>query len=156
MTEADISKFTDTMQSSPDATAIGALLGLGAGLIIFVCIIGLAIIVLEIIGLVKTFKKAGEPGWAAIIPFYNFFVLIKIAKLEWWHFLIVIAITALTTVENDTVSGLAGLAYLVYLFVINIKLTKAFGRGAGLGVVCTLFPYIGYMILGCGSAKYEK
>ena len=156
MTEADISKFTDTISSSPDATVLGAILGLGIGILIFVCIIGIAVLILEIIGLVKTFKKAGEPGWAAIIPFYNVFVLIKIAKLEWWHFLIVIALSELMTVENDTVSGLSGLAYLAYLFVINIKLTKAFGRGAGLGVVCTLFPYIGYMILGCGSAKYEK
>lgn len=148
--------FSNLIQSNPDASALGALIGLGVGIIVFIAIIAIVLTILEIVGLWKSFNKADQPGWAAIIPFYNVFVLIKTAKMEWWHFLIVLALAFLTTVDSDTVSGLAGLAYVVYWFVINIKFAKAFGRGAGLGIVCTLFPYIGYMILGCGSAEYEK
>lgn len=34
-------------------------------------ILYLAVIVLTIAGMWKTFDKAGQPGWAAIVPFYN-------------------------------------------------------------------------------------
>ena len=41
-------------------------------------LIGLALTVLAIIAMWKMFEKAGEPGWAAIVPFYNIYVLFKI------------------------------------------------------------------------------
>lgn len=37
-----------------------------------------AVIVLAIAGMWKTFEKAGQPGWAAIVPFYNWWIWIKI------------------------------------------------------------------------------
>ncbi len=148
--------MTTTATTSDLNAALGSLLGAAVGVLIFVLILFIAALILEIIGLWKTFNKAGQPGWAAIIPFYNAFVLIKTAKMEWWHFLILFGLGFVYGLKIDYLSGLAGLATCVYMFVINIKLAKAFGRSAGLGVVCTLFPFIGYMILGCGPAKYEK
>jgi hypothetical protein len=50
-------------------------------------LLGLAVAVLAIIGMWKVFEKAGEPGWAAIIPFYNAYVLFKITWGEGWMFL---------------------------------------------------------------------
>ncbi|HMX58702.1 MAG TPA: signal peptidase I, partial [Leptospiraceae bacterium] len=48
-------------------------------------LIGLVIAVIYIVGLYKTFEKAGQPGWAAIIPLYNMIVLLKVAgKPMWW------------------------------------------------------------------------
>ena len=41
-------------------------------------VVYLAIAVLGIVAMWKIFEKAGEPGWAAIIPFYNLYVLFKI------------------------------------------------------------------------------
>ncbi|MEZ4508200.1 MAG: DUF5684 domain-containing protein [Eubacteriales bacterium] len=41
-------------------------------------LLGIALGVLAIVALWKIFEKAGEPGWAAIIPFYNAYVLFKI------------------------------------------------------------------------------
>ncbi len=32
-------------------------------------------------GMWKSFEKAGEPGWAALTPFYNLMVVAKIAGL---------------------------------------------------------------------------
>lgn len=46
-------------------------------LVILVISIGLAIF--SIIGQWKMFEKAGEPGWACLIPFYNIWVMVKIA-----------------------------------------------------------------------------
>ena len=42
-------------------------------------VIWLAIVVLVVAGLWKVFVKAGEPGWAALVPIYNLVVLLKIA-----------------------------------------------------------------------------
>ena len=45
----------------------------------------LAFIGLTIAGLWKTFAKAGEPGWAAIVPFYNVYVMTQIVgRPAWW------------------------------------------------------------------------
>lgn len=44
----------------------------------FMTVVYLAVAVLGIVAMWKIFEKAGEPGWAAIIPFYNLYVLFKI------------------------------------------------------------------------------
>ena len=36
----------------------------------------------------RIYQKAGKPGWAAILPFYNLYVLLKIVgKPGWWMLL---------------------------------------------------------------------
>ena len=32
----------------------------------------------------RVFTKAGEPGWAVLVPFYNIIVLLKIIGRPWW------------------------------------------------------------------------
>lgn len=43
---------------------------------------GFMITVLAIIGMWKLFEKANEPGWAAIIPIYNMWIMAKIAGIN--------------------------------------------------------------------------
>lgn len=45
---------------------------------IIFAIIYIAIIVAVIAGGWKMFTKAGQPGWACIIPFYNLYVITQI------------------------------------------------------------------------------
>lgn len=54
---------------------------LGAFLIVYLILIfvSLAVGILDIISYWKLFEKAGEPGWKSLIPFYNLFVITKIA-----------------------------------------------------------------------------
>jgi hypothetical protein len=42
-------------------------------------IILLAVIVLMVVAMWKVFTKAGEPGWAAIVPIYNIIVFLRIS-----------------------------------------------------------------------------
>jgi hypothetical protein len=49
------------------AVATGAMAGLGIGFFLVMMVIA----VVFIIGYWKVFEKAGQPGWAAIIPIYN-------------------------------------------------------------------------------------
>ena len=55
------------------------------GLVAILVLVYIAIIVFEIAALWKVFVKAGHPGWAAIIPIYNIYVLLKvIGRPGWW------------------------------------------------------------------------
>ncbi len=52
-----------------------------AGVWVVSCIILLIII----IAWWNIFEKAGQPGWKAIIPLYNAYILLKIVgKPDWW------------------------------------------------------------------------
>jgi signal peptidase I len=49
------------------------------------------LILLPFVGLWKLFEKAGEPGWKAIIPVYNIYVILKLSgRPLWWILLLVI------------------------------------------------------------------
>ncbi|MBN1942160.1 MAG: signal peptidase I [Phycisphaerae bacterium] len=105
---------------------------------VFVVILWAAVVILTIAGMWTTFKKAGRPGWAAIIPFYNMYVATEVAQLSVvWFVLLFIPV-----------------ANLVATIMISIKIAENFGKGGGFGIGLWLLPVIFYPILGFGSAKY--
>ena len=57
--------------------------GYGYGALIASMAQYIIIFVVLCIALWKIFKKAGRPGWAALIPFYNMYVLFIYAKQAW-------------------------------------------------------------------------
>jgi hypothetical protein len=103
-------------------------------------LIWLVLVILAIAGVWKTFSKAGEPGWAAIIPIYNIYVMLKIAgRPAWW--LVVILLIPLVN--------------LIMLIIVAIDIAKAFGKGAGFGLGLALLGFIFFPILGFGDAQYQ-
>lgn len=101
-------------------------------------IIGLAVMVLLIAGIWKLFVKAGQPGWASIVPIYNFVVMLKIAgKPTWWIILLFIPF-----------------ANFIAIILIMIALAKSFGKGTGYGIGCALLGIIFLPLLGFSDAKY--
>ena len=106
---------------------------------ILIPIVWLAIIVVVIAGFWKVFVKAGHPGWAAIIPIYNIYILLKIAgRPGWWLLLFLIPIVS-----------------FVIAIIVAIDVAKAFGKGTGFGVGLALLSPIFYPILGFGDAVYQ-
>jgi hypothetical protein len=64
-----------------------------------------AIAIFEIASLWKVFTKAGQPGWAALIPIFNLVVMLQIAgKPVWWILLYFIPLVnifvAVSTLHN--------------------------------------------------------
>lgn len=118
-----------------DTAGLGALLAF-SGMMMF---IAFACALVVIIGIWKVFTKAGQPGWAAIIPIYNMFVLLKIiGRPAWWILLMLIP-----------------LVNIVIFILVAIDLAKAFGQSAAFGVVLLfLFSIIGYLMLGFGNYRY--
>ena len=75
----------------------GAAAATGIGLVFLVfLLIWLAVIVVIIAGMWKVFTKAGQPGWACIIPIYNIYVLTQVAgKPGWWVILYFVPIVSI-------------------------------------------------------------
>lgn len=102
-------------------------------------IVVLVLAVLIIAGLWACFTKAGEPGWAAIVPFYNVVVMLKIAgKPLWWILLMLIPIVS-----------------LIMSVVVAVEFGKAYGKGLGFGLGLAFLPFIFYPLLGFGDAEHE-
>jgi hypothetical protein len=98
--------------------------------ILFCLVIG----IISIISLWKLFNKANEPGWAAIIPFYNMYVMLRIGKKpDYWLLLLIIPFV--------------NIAY--YIMTLQGFL-KAYGRGDTVSVLLAFFlspiyfPYLAF------------
>ncbi len=108
-----------------------------SGLIILVCEIAFVVIVVASMWIV--FTKAGEPGWAAIIPFYNFIVLCRIGGKPWWWLLLLFI----------------PFVNLIVSIMLSIAVARKFGRGTGFGVGLSLLAFIFYPILAFGDDQYD-
>lgn len=124
------------LQNDAANAAAGGVLAAMGGMFLLVM---LAIVVVLIIGFWKTFAKAGQPGWAAIIPIYNIYIMTKIAgRPGWWVLLFFVPI-----------------ANFVVAIVLAIDIAKSFGQSAVFGVLLLfLLSGIGYLILGFGNYRY--
>ena len=104
-------------------------------------IIGLVIYVIVVVALWRVFTKAGWPGILAIIPIVNMFILVKIAGYSAWLGLLYFI----------------PIANLVLAIIVAIKVGERFGKGGAFSFfLLFLFPFIGYLILGFGDARYAK
>jgi len=84
----------------------------------------------------KIFAKAGQPGWAILVPIYNMIVAVKVmGKPGWWFLLMLIpGVNAI----------LAGL-----------MMAKVFGKGTGFALGLIFLSPIFYPILAFGNAQYQ-
>jgi len=105
----------------------------------FFWICWLAFTILMIAAWWKIFSKAGQPGWAAIIPIYNWIVWCKIVGRPWWWILLL----------------LIPFVNIIILIILMIDLAKSFGKGVGFGIGLILLAVIFFPILGFGSAQYQ-
>ena len=103
-----------------------------------IIIFAIMVSVVEIVGAWFMFQKAGEPGWAAIIPIYNYLIAIKIAGKQWWYILLM-----LIPVVN----------LIIYIMILD-GLSKSFGKGTGFTVGLFFFRFVFIPILGFGDAVY--
>ena len=95
-------------------------------------------------GLWKIFDKAGKPTWAAVVPLYNAWILIKIVgRPTWWFFLLVLPWIITWHHLGPTVS------FAVWI-ILNIDLAKAFGQEHEMGVAAAFLPFVLYPYWGFG------
>jgi hypothetical protein len=105
--------------------------------LVILSIVYIAIIVLVVAAYWKIYVKAGEPGWACLVPIYNIIVFLRIVQRPiWWIVLAFIPVVNLI------------------LIVAIVDLAKSFGKGVGFAIGLIFLPFIFYPILGFGDAQY--
>jgi hypothetical protein len=106
-------------------------------LLIFIFL--LPLLAFQIITRWIVYKKAGKPGWASIVPIYNYIVLLEIVgKPWWWIFLYLIPIV--------------NIVYMIW--TLNL-LSKSFGKDEGFTIGLVLLSIIFFAILAFGNAVYQ-
>ena len=107
-------------------------------------IISLAICVVMIVALWKVFTKAGKPGWAAIVPFYDMWTLFEIGGQKGAYIFFMFIPCA------------GPIIYLVFEIKAYLEIAKRFGKETWFGVLSIFFPYITFPILAFSDAKYSE
>jgi len=101
--------------------------------------IQLVLAAIVVAGMWATFKKAGEPGWAAIVPIYNTYLLVKIGDNAWWWLLLLFV---------PVINVLA-------LAKISVDVAGTFDKGILFGLGLAILPFVCYPILGFGDSQHR-
>jgi hypothetical protein len=120
------------------ASTVVPLQGDGGVELLFV-LLSLAFLVLTVAGTWMTFEKAGRPGWGAIIPIFNTYLMLKIGgNSGWW---------------------LLGLLVPVVNFFVALKMmidvADSFGRGFLFGLGLAFLSFVFWPLLGFGDDTYR-
>ena len=137
--------------SSADASQ--GILNFLAGTMIAIGVIIVICAIIIIVAEVKMFKKGKQPGWAAIVPFYNQYVLCKMVGVNpWW---VLITVVASFIGEVPYVGTIILLAVSIYYAILTgVSTARAFGKDDAFAVGLILLPVVFYPILGFGKAEY--
>ncbi len=121
--------------SDVDSAAMAA----AGGMMVVYSIIAIVFAVIVLVAMWKLFAKAGRPGWAAIVPIYNAYVLFDIVYGNGIKFLL-----CCVPILNAIVS-----------IALYIRLAQVYGKGAGFGIAMLLFPYVCLPMLAFGQSEYQ-
>jgi hypothetical protein len=98
----------------------------------------LALAVVSLVGIWKVFTKAGQPGWACLIPIYNGIVIMRIAgRPVWWILLCLIPIVN-----------------LIVGIIVMLDIASSFGKGPGFGLGLAFLGFVFFPMLGFSDAQY--
>jgi hypothetical protein len=96
----------------------------------------LAVVVLMIAAMWRVFERAGEHGWAVLVPIYNLYILCRVAGMSpWWM------LAAIIPFVN-----------IIFMFANSIGVAQRFGKGVGYGIGLALLPFIFWPMLAWGDS----
>lgn len=110
-----------------DASTSGNVGAADGVLVLVMTVIVLAVTILMVVGMWKLFVKAGRPGWASIVPFYNTYVMVELAGRPIWWFAVILLVPILN---------------VVFGVIVTIDFVKAYGKSTAYGVFSLFFPFI--------------
>ncbi len=122
--------------------------------------------VLIIIAMLKIFEKANLPGYYAIIPVYNVYVLFKLVWNEFnFYFSVVLLILsnilelAFEEIPNVfilVVSLIISIASLIHTIELCKRISRSFNHKVGYTIGLLFLPAVFLLILGLNSDEYKK
>jgi len=102
-------------------------------------IIGLAVAIFYIFCAWRIFEKAGQPGWMAIIPILNIFILIQIAGKDWWWIILFFI----------------PIVNFIAVIMVWHGVSENFGHGIGFTLGLIFLGPIFIPILALGNSQYQ-
>jgi len=133
-------------------------------ILIILFLMAVCLLILTVIGYWGVFCKAGEKGWKVLIPFYNEYLLFKIAwkpsicLFKWLCLFLyeVVSVTLNAGVLLDTLQfALPSIAFGLTV-TLYYSLSRAFGHGFGYTVGIMFLPFIFVLLLGVGRSRYTR
>src|ERR1700722_7187908 len=98
------------------------------------------IILATVAGLYKIFEKAGEKGWKALIPIYNYHIWLKILKRPWWWIFIFL---------------IPGVGFMMMMVVSGIT-SESFGKkGSWQMILSGILFFIFLPVMGFGKEAFK-
>ncbi len=101
-------------------------------------LIGLVVGVFLLVAVWRIFTKAGQPGWAVLIPIYNAYVLLEIVGREWWWLILMVI----------------PFVNFIFIIILLFDLAKSFGKDPAFGFGLLVLAPIFLPILGYGNSQY--
>lgn len=92
------------------------------------------VILVNLVGMIKIYKKLNKPGWAVIVPIYNMWALFEGVGLPGWL-------------------SILPVANLIGLIVAYFRLAKVLNKSAGFGLGLVFLSFVFIPILGFSDAK---
>lgn len=130
--------FTDNAVNTPASSNPGNsnfLGNIGTGLLsLYLLLAGFMLFVTW-----RIFTKAGEPGWAALIPIYNSLVYFRVCGKPWWYLLL---------------SFIPGVGF-VFVILADIGLARNFGKSDGFAAGLIFLPVIFLSILAFDNSQFN-
>ncbi|MDP9351702.1 MAG: DUF5684 domain-containing protein [Chloroflexota bacterium] len=105
----------------------------------FELILLVILILIDAVALWGIFTKAGRPRWPALIPIYNFFVLLRVVGRPWWWMILLII----------------PLVSIIPSIIMFHDLSKSFGRSGWFTVGLIFLNPIFMLILAFGGSQYR-
>ena len=136
-----------------DPTVLGGAFLVTTVVMAIIAVCGLIRYLLKAIGYSKMYRKAGEAGWKAFVPFYNTYNNYKISWNAERFCQYIVLYVMFTVMSNSTMLSLnlagilAGIILLAIMVSQNIKMANLFGKGTGTGLALMFFPGITSLIL---------
>ncbi len=128
--------YSTTTVTTTDPGAAAAVVAFMTAYFLVILVVG----IIMIVALWKIFTKAGRPGWGALIPLYNTYLMIETAgKPGWWLLLLFIPFVN-----------------IVVIIMVMLALAQAFGKSTVFAIFgLMIFSPIGMLMLAFGDAKYQ-
>ncbi|MFC3476768.1 DUF5684 domain-containing protein [Halobacterium litoreum] len=113
---------------------------LGIALAVGTVVFTLVAVPVTVAGVWKAFEKAGEPGWAALVPFYNLWVLCRIGHCAtFWFWLSFVPVLNWFALAR-----------------INVGVADQFvDRGVPFGLAMLVAPWLCWPLLGFAGFEYR-
>ena len=118
--------------------------------------------VLLVIGRWRLFVKAGMPGWYSLIPVLSTYKEFALGWKGWISILSIFcqigSVVLLFAGSHANWEVICSLALVIAYFVIRlmegVKLSKAFGKGIGIGILLAFFQSLGRFGLSLAKTEY--